>query len=151
MLRIGKYVNTHGIKGEIRILSDFSRKDLVFVPKFKIYIKDKEYIIKTYRKHKNYDMVTLEGINDINDIEYLKGNFVYINRNDINEFIDEDLYDYKLVYKDKEYVIKDILINKANKILVLDNNKMIPYVKDFIIKIDYDNKLIYMNLPDNML
>ena len=58
---------------------------------------------------------------------------------------------YKLVYKDKEYVIKDILINKANKILVLDNNKMIPYVKDFIIKIDYDNKLIYMNLPDNML
>ena len=151
MLRIGKYVNTHGIKGEIRILSDFSRKDLIFVPKFKIYIKDKEYIIKTYRKHKNYDMVTLEGINDINDIEYLKGNFVYINRNDINEFIDEDLYDYKLVYKNKEYVIKDILINKANKILVLDNNKMIPYVKDFIIKIDYDNKLIYMNLPDNML
>ena len=151
MLRIGKYVNTHGIKGEIRILSDFSRKDLIFVPKFKIYIKDKEYIIKTYRKHKNYDMVTLEGINDINDIEYLKGNFIYINRNDINEFIDEDLYDYKLVYKDKEYVIKDILINKANKILVLDNNKMIPYVKDFIIKIDYDNKLIYMNLPDNML
>ena len=151
MLRIGKYVNTHGIKGEIRILSDFSRKDLIFVPKFKIYIKDKEYIIKTYRKHKNYDMVTLEGINDINDIEYLKGNFIYIDRNDINEFIDEDLYDYKLVYKDKEYVIKDILINKANKILVLDNNKMIPYVKDFIIKIDYDNKLIYMNLPDNML
>ena len=151
MLRIGKYVNTHGIKGEIRILSDFSRKDLIFVPKFKIYIKDKEYIIKTYRKHKNYDMVTLEGINDINDIEYLKGNFIYIDRNDINEFIDEDLYDYKLVYKNKEYVIKDILINKANKILVLDNNKMIPYVKDFIIKIDYDNKLIYMNLPDNML
>ena len=151
MLKIGKYVNTHGIKGEIRILSDFSRKDLVFIPKFKIYIKDKEYVIKTYRKHKNYDMVTLEGINDINDIEYLKGNSVYINRDDINEFIDEDLYNYKLVYKDKKYDIKDILINKANKILVLDNNKMIPYVKEFIIRMDHSNKLIYMNLPDNML
>ena len=30
MLKIGKFVNTHGIKGEIRIKSDFSRKDLIF-------------------------------------------------------------------------------------------------------------------------
>lgn len=151
MLKIGKYVNTHGIKGEIRILSDFSRKDLIFIPNFKIYIKDKEYIIKTYRKHKNYDMVTLVGINNINDIEYLKGSDIYINRNDINEFIDEDLYDYKLIYKDNKYSIKNILISKANKILVLDNDNMVPYTKDFIIKIDTDNKLIYMNLPDNLL
>ncbi len=151
MLKIGKYVNTHGIKGEIRILSDFSRKDLIFIPNFKIYIDNKEYIIKTYRKHKNYDMITLEGINNINDIIDLKGSSVYINRDDIKEFIDEDLYDYKIVYKDKEYKIIDILISKGNKILVLDNNKMIPYVSDFIIKIDTDNKILYMNLPDNML
>lgn len=151
MLKIGKYVNTHGIKGEIRILSDFSRKDLIFIPNFKIYIDNKEYIIKTYRKHKNYDMITLEGINNINDIIDLKGSSVYINRDDIKEFIDEDLYDYKIVYKDKEYKIIDILISKGNKILVLDNNKMIPYVSDLIIKIDTDNKILYMNLPDNML
>ena len=36
MIKIGKYVNTHGIKGEIRILSNFSRKDLVFMPNKKI-------------------------------------------------------------------------------------------------------------------
>ena len=151
MLKIGKYVNTHGIKGEIRILSDFSRKDLVFVPKFKIYIDGNKYIIKSYRRHKNYDMVTLDGINSINDIEHLKGSDVYIDRDDINGFIDEDLYEYKVVYKNKEYIIKDILISKSNKILVLEDNKMIPYVKDFIIKLDTDNKLLYMNLPDNML
>ena len=45
MIRIGKYVNTHGIKGEIRILSDFSRKDLIFKKGFKIYIKDNEFVI----------------------------------------------------------------------------------------------------------
>lgn len=151
MLKIGKYVNTHGIKGEIRILSDFSRKDLVFIPNFKIYIDNKEYIIKTYRKHKNYDMVTLEGINNINDIIGLKGSNVYINRNDIDSFIDEDLYDYKVVYKDKKYDIIDILITKSNKILVLDGNRMVPYVKEFVIKVDNDNKLLYMDLPDNML
>ena len=74
MIKLGKYVNTHGIKGEIRILGDFSRKDLVFKPGFKIYIKENEYVIKSYRKHKEYDMITLEGINNINDIIDLKGN-----------------------------------------------------------------------------
>lgn len=151
MLKIGKYVNTHGIKGEIRILSDFSRKDLVFVPNFKIYIKDKEYVIKSYRKHKNYDMVILDGVNNINDIEYLKGSNVYINREDLNTFIDEDLYDYSVVSNDKTYKIIDILISKSNKILVLENNKMVPYVPDFIKKIDIEKKIVYMNLPDNML
>ena len=96
MLKIGKYVNTHGIKGEIRILSNFSRKDLIFIPNFKIYIKDKEFIIKSYRAHKNYDMLILDGINNINDIINLKGNDVYINRNDIKEFIVEDLVEYKV-------------------------------------------------------
>ena len=46
---IGKIVNTHGIKGEIRILSDFLKKDLVFKKDFILYIgpnKEKE-IIKT--------------------------------------------------------------------------------------------------------
>ena len=33
---VGKIVNTHGIKGEIRILSDFEYKNKVFVPKMKL-------------------------------------------------------------------------------------------------------------------
>ena len=46
---IGKVVNTHGIKGEIRILSDFPYKDKVFIIDNKIIIGDSEYIIKSYR------------------------------------------------------------------------------------------------------
>ena len=49
MIKIGKYVNTHGIKGEIRILSNFSRKDLVFMPNKKIYIK--QYELSLYFKN----------------------------------------------------------------------------------------------------
>ena len=151
MIIVGKYVNTHGIKGEIRILSDFSRKDLIFKPKFKLYINNKEFIIKSYRKHKNYDMITFEGINSINDIEYLKGNNVYIRRDDINEFIDEDLYKYLISVNSKLYKIKNILMNNFQKILVLENDKMVPYVNDFILKKDDEKKIIYMDLPNNLL
>lgn len=65
MIYVGKYIGTHGLKGEIKILSNFSRKDLVFVPNNIIYIDSRPYKILTHRVHKNYNMVTLEGINDI--------------------------------------------------------------------------------------
>ena len=45
MLKIGLYTGTHGLKGEIKILSNFSRKDLIFKPNVCIYINNKEYII----------------------------------------------------------------------------------------------------------
>ena len=38
LVRIGKIVNTHGIKGELRILSDFEFKDKVFKKGVKVYV-----------------------------------------------------------------------------------------------------------------
>ena len=100
-LKVGKYVNTHGIKGEIRLLSNFSRKDLVFTSGVKIYIKDKEFVIDSYRHHKEFDMLKLKGINNINDILDLKGNDVYVDSSIIDEFIDEDLVNYKVIINNK--------------------------------------------------
>ena len=53
-IRIGKIVNTHGVKGELRLISDFKYKDKIFVDNFKIYIgKEKiEEKINSYRRHK---------------------------------------------------------------------------------------------------
>lgn len=147
---LGKIVNTHGIKGEIRILSDFDYKDIVFKKDFKIYIgKDKqEETINTYRVHKNYDMVTLNGINDINDVLKYKGQNVYINKEDIKDLkVDEDYIGLD-VYTDK-YIgkITDILKGK-NDILVIENESkryLVPKVDNFIKNIDFDNNKIYIN------
>ena len=124
---------------------------MAFKKGFRLYIKEKEYIINTYRKHKNYDMVTFENINDINEIIDLKGNYVYIKREDIKEFIDEDLYSYNVIINNIEYKIINIVENKAHKIIVLENNVMIPYVESFIEKKDDKNKKIYMNVPNNLI
>ena len=40
-IKIGKIVNTHGIKGEVRLLSKFPYKDKVFVKDMNIYIDKK--------------------------------------------------------------------------------------------------------------
>ena len=52
LIKIGHVSNTHGLKGEIRILSNFKFKDNVFKVSNKLYIMNDELVIKSYRKHK---------------------------------------------------------------------------------------------------
>jgi 16S rRNA processing protein RimM len=152
---LGKIVNTHGIKGEIRLLSDFKYKDKVFKKDFTIYIgnkKNKE-IITSYRHHKIFDMICLKGYNNINDILKYKGEKVYILKNDLNlqeeEYLDEDLIGLEVFVDNKSIgIVKRIDKYKANDIiLVKGTNKeyLIPYVKDFIKEININNKKIVIN------
>lgn len=148
-LYIGKLVNTHGIKGEVRLLSKFRYKDKVFVKGFKVYIgKDKEeFEIEKYRVHKNFDMLVFKDNYDINKIEYLKGSLVYINKDDLhldnNTFLSIDLIGFNVIIDNKNIgIIKEVLDTPANEVLVLDNNVMIPYVKEFIDNINTNKKTI---------
>lgn len=150
-IRIGKIVNTHGIKGELRILSDFRHKDKVFIKGMKFYVgkKKEEFIVNSYRFHKIYDMVTFEGFNNINDVEYLKGDFVFINEEDLilddGEVLSTSLIGYNMKIGDKEAgEIIDVIDTKANEVLKTDIT-MVPYVKEFIKEIDKENKIVYIN------
>lgn len=155
---LGKIVNTHGIKGEIRIISDFQYKQLVFTKNFKIYIGNEktEETINTYRIHKNYDMVTLININDINDVLKYKGKNVYINKSDLNidGYFDEDLIGLE-VYTTKSVgnVIEIIKQPHQDLLLIEYNDKqyMIPKVDAFINKIDLNKKIIYINNIEGLI
>ena len=152
-IKIGKIVNTHGIKGEVRILSKFPYKDKVFVKDMNIYI-DKKYkeVINSYRKHKNFDMITLVGYDNINDVLKYKGLNVYVNKDDIrldsNKYLDEDIIGSKVIYKginvgeikDIERYDKIVLFNIKNN----DKEYLIPYNDNIIDKIDINNKRIYI-------
>ena len=103
---IGKIVNTHGIKGELRLLSDFKYKDKVFTKNTKIYIgrKKEPEIIASYRHHKNFEMITLEGYTNINDVLKYKGLMAYVLRSDLNlmqdEYLDSDLIGLKAYHNE---------------------------------------------------
>ena len=151
-LYIGKLVNTHGIKGEVRLLSNFRHKDKVFVKEFKFYVgKDKkEYIVETYRKHKNFDMVVFKDNHDINLIEHLKGSFVYINKEDLkldkNTYLSVDLIGFNVIINDKLIgTIVDVLDTPANEVLILDSGVMIPYVDAFIKSVDSTKKEVIVH------
>ena len=151
---IGRIVNTHALKGEVRIVSDFEFKDRIFKENTLLYIgenKDKE-IIETYRKHKQFDMVKFKGIDYINDVLKYKGSKVYIDESILNLKDDEILISELInmdVYNDNKYVgrITEYRSDNGNNMLRV-NNKLIPYNKDFITKIDKENiaNLLQINM-----
>ena len=145
---IGKLVNTHALKGEVRIISDFTYKTRIFIPNMKLYIgKEKESVtIETYRKHKNFDMCKFKEYNYINDVLKFKGNNVYINREDLklsnDEYLDIDLIGLNVYYNEKNIGIIDEIENNNGYKLFIISNKYIPYNKEFIDNIDLKNKKI---------
>ena len=151
-INIGKIVNTHGIKGEVRMLSDFKYKDKIFKKGMKFYIgKDKkEYIVNSYRFHKIFDMFTFDGYNNINDILDIKGKQVFINNDDLvlddGEIYIDNLIGYDVIIDNKNIgTVTSVMHMKANDILRVNDEILIPYVKSFIIKIE-DNKIYVENI-----
>jgi len=149
-IKIGKLVNTHGIKGEVKILSDFTKKDLVFIPGFKIYIGNKKtlMIINSYRHHKMFDMITLKGITNINDVLQYKGLDVFVNKEDLNlkgDYLLEDLIGME-VYEDRCLIgkINDLVYNNGNDLISVLGNKnfYIPIKGNFIKKVNTEKRIV---------
>lgn len=144
MLYIGDLIGTHGIKGEVKIISNFKYKKEVFKKDSVINIKNTNYIISSHRVHKNYDLLKLEGFDNINDVLFLKGSKVFINKEDykFSGILNEDLYGKKVYDHDKYIgILDDVIQNPSQELLVVKNNEkeyLIPYVDEFVEKIDDD-------------
>ena len=144
---IGKIVDTHGIKGELRIRSNFDKKDIIFKPGFTLYVGEGyvEEEIVTYRHHKEFDMVTFKGYDNINQVlNYLKMN-VYVRRSDLelskDDYILDDLIGLS-VEENGEMLgkVEEIVYNGINILLsvVGDKSFYIPKAGNFIKKVDLE-------------
>lgn len=153
LVYVGKIVNTHGIKGELRIKSDFERKDLVFKVGNKIMIEQEEHTIRTYRFHKIYDMITIDELDNINDVLCYVGKKVYVSRDSLKlketDYLLSDLIGLNVVFKDTVYGIVKDYSNTLNPLLQIEYDKTyyIPINSNFIKNVDLEKKeLIVENI-----
>ena len=151
LVYIGKIVGTHGIKGEIRIKSDFEKKELVFKPNNKIIIDNNEHVIRTYRYHRIFDMITIDDFDNINDVLCFVGNNVYVSRDSLNlkngDYLLNDLIGLNVVFNDTIYGIVKDYKNDNNPLLSIeyDKNYYIPINSNYIKFVDLDNKKIIVD------
>lgn len=148
LVYVGKIIGTHGIKGELKIKSDFERKDLVFKVGGKVIIDNREYTIRSYRYHKIFDMITIDEYDNINDVLCYVGKNVYVSRISLNlkksEYLLSDLIGLNIVSGDTVYGIVSDYSNDINPLLKIDfdKNYYIPLKANYIKSVDLDKKVI---------
>lgn len=146
---VGKIVGTHGIKGEIKLISDYSIKNKILISNQKLYIgnEKKEVVLVSCRKHKNYDLILFREYNNINEVLSFKNKGLYIKKEDLphDEIILEELVSYSISLDGNEKgKVIEVIKNKSNILLKVEDDKSyyIPICDEYITKIDSKNKKI---------
>lgn len=155
-----KIVNTHGVRGEVKAV--YYANSPEFFEKVSTLFDDKgqKYKILKIREHKGALLLTLEGIEDMNAAERLKGVSLYARREDFPPLDEGEYYLADLigleVFSDGERVggVEDI-IEKAQNLLVIrkeDGTKaLVPQCDAFVKKVDLDKGIIYIDVIEGLL
>lgn len=147
LMYVGVITSFHGVKGEVKILSKLKNKTEIFNLKNALIIDDKEYIIKSYRRHKNLEMVSFNDLNNLNDVEFLRGKKVYYNIEETKDTTSKYRIIGYTVISDSKPIgsIKDIVNYGSCDILeVIKDDAIfnIAYIENAILNIDDTNKQV---------
>jgi 16S rRNA processing protein RimM len=165
---VGKIVNTHGIKGEIRVISttDFPEERYAKGNSLFIFFSNEtdpiEVKVSAHRVHKNFDLLMFEGYSNVNHVERFKGAMIKIPEEQHGDLNEGEFYYYEIIGCSVETVdgeklgkIKEILSTGANDVWVIQRHGMkdalIPYIKEVVQEIDIDNKLIVIQPMEGLL
>ena len=157
LVLVGKVINFFGIKGELKILSDFEKKELVFKIGMIVKIKEEDLKITGIRYHKNYILIKVNDYNDINLVTKYIGYNVYVKRSLLNldnDYLLSDLIGVKVVDDDiyRGEVI-EVLKGYNNYIKVKYENKeyLIPLIKEYVKEFDQNKKILYTNNAKDLI
>ncbi|AKG35266.1 ribosome maturation factor RimM [Paenibacillus durus] len=170
LLTVGKLVNTHGIRGEIKILSRTDFPEVRFAPGSKLLIIPEdgkgqlEVTVEAAREHKGMYIVKLKGYNDINQVEKYKGSLIKVTEGDRVELPENEYYFHDIigceVYTTEAEgaplgVISEILTPGANDVWVVRRPKgqdiLIPVIDDVVLDVDVPNKRVKIQLMEGLL
>ena len=156
-IEAGEIVNTHGVRGELKILP--WTDDAEFLKRFKtLYISGQPYRVKSAFVHKGCLVAGLEGVDDVNAAMTLKGKTVCFARKDARlpkgRFFLSDIMGAKVVTEDGTEVgtLTDVIENPTQNVYVVtgETEHLIPAVPEFIIKTDPDKGIITVRLIEGM-
>ncbi len=158
-IRVGKIVNTQGLKGHVRVYPDTD--DIRNFEDFEeIFIEGEKnpFQITEVRYKKNLVILKFKGLNHINEIEKYKGKIIYREKTELDEgvYYIEDLIGSKVI-DEKHGVIgtlSDVIKNPAHDIYEVKTkgeNILIPVVDEFIKEINLDKKEIRVELIEGFI
>ena len=154
----GRIINTHGIKGEVKIESWCDSPEVLAGIKT-LYLDGAPRKVRSPRVHKNCVIAYLEGVNNVDEAMLLKGKVVHINRKDIKlpkgQVFMVDLIGLKVLDDEtgKELgTLTEVLSPSIQKIYVVKGEReiMIPAVDEFIREINVEGGYVRVKLIEGL-
>ena len=153
-LELGKIVSTHGVRGELRVQAWCDSPE--FFKSFRtMYIGKKEkreYAVKGARPHGNIMLLTLEGVDNLDTANELRGKTIYVKRSEAplepGRYFIAELIGCRAVDADdesREYgIIRDVTNMGASDIWHIEKDGreyLLPSVPEVVISVDVDSEV----------
>ncbi|MCI9425622.1 MAG: 16S rRNA processing protein RimM [Flavonifractor sp.] len=158
-LEAGQIVNTHGIRGEVKIVPWCDSPE--FLCGFDtLYIDEAPVRLRAARPHKGNVLAALEGVDTVEGAMALKGKTVHIDRADVTlpegrHFL-ADLIGLRVVDADSGAelgVLTEVLTPPAHQVYLVkgpQGERLIPAVEEFIVETNVDGGYLRVRLIEGM-
>src|SRR5699024_7684402 len=99
---VGKIVNTHGIHGEVRVISktDFPEQRYAVGSKLTLFMNGKEVkelVVTSHRTHKNFDLLTFENYTNVNDVVEMKEGILKVDEAQLSSLPEDEFYFHEII------------------------------------------------------
>lgn len=162
--KVGTMVNTHGIRGEMRVIATTDFPEERFQKGKQLFIDNNEKTpveIATVRPHKQFILVSFKDMQNINNVEKYKGMDLLVADADLQtleegEFYYKDIIGAEVVTEDGLSIgnVKEIFETGANDVWVVKrqgkDDLLLPMIDDVIKEVDVDNQKITIDLLEGL-
>ncbi|GGH74901.1 16S rRNA processing protein RimM [Pullulanibacillus pueri] len=165
---VGKIVNTHGIRGEVRVISRTDFPEERYAEGSMLYVGEdrnsdkKQLVVESHRKHKQFDLLKFNGLDGMNEVLPLKGQTLYVTEDELTELSENEFYYHEIVgcevySEDNVYLgkVKEILSPGANDVWVVDRkgkkDLLLPYIEDVVKNVNVEEKRITVHLLEGLI
>lgn len=164
---VGEIVNTHGIRGELKIVPHTHFAEQRFAEGSRLVIvegngRQTPVTIQSSRLHKKTYIVSFKEFAHIQEVEKFKGSLLKVEEQ-YQEALGEDEYYYHEIIGCEVYtdegenlgVITEILSPGANDVWVVKRPQgkdvLLPFIDDVVLEVDVNQKKVTVTLMEGLL
>ena len=165
LYKVGTIVNTHGIRGEVRVIATTDFPEERFQKGSKLIIDGKtpvEVEIATVRNHKQFVLLSFKDLQNINLVEQYKTHDLMVPEEALQDLADDEYYYHEIVGLDVVDNATGKTLGKVAEIMELPANDVcvvkakgqddifLPYIENVVTEIDLDAGVAKVNMLEEI-